>query len=61
MCELDLIFHMDKVLVIKHLFQSVTKKTLAGPLDPERAGDGRDGAGDQHVRDYAENRGAEQD
>ena len=26
MCELDLIFHMDKVLVIKHLFQSVTKK-----------------------------------
>ena len=34
---------------------------ITGTLDPERAGDGWDGAGDQHVRDHVENRGAEQD
>ena len=49
MCELDLIFHMDKVLVIKHLFQSVTNKLakarkmrkLAGTFGLKKFGPGK--------------------
>ena len=31
------------------------------PVHPQRAGDGRDGAGDQHDGDHAQGGGAEQD
>ena len=34
---------------------------VSGSLHPQRAGDGRDGAGDQHDRDPAPDRRAEQD
>lgn len=35
-------------------------RNISGSLYPERVGDGRDGAGDQHDRDHHKNRRSEQ-
>jgi len=40
---------------------SSKRAPFPGSLHPQRAGDGRDGLGDEHDRDFAPDRGAEQD
>lgn len=57
-CELDLIFHVDKVGLLSGMNEGSLSSGIhssTGPLHPQRAGDGRNGFGDQHDGNFYPN------